>query len=237
LLDVIVAGADDPFLRLALQDTDRRVQEDKPVAPSFLLAAVLWSDVKAGWDRHRAQGMHPMPALHEAIDAAFDARIGDVSGRGKLGIDMREIWTMQPRFDKRVGNGPYTLIVQPRFRAGLDFLRLRAQVGEVDAELAAWWERFSLATEGERGDMMQAVRQQTQPRAARVRSRSKAEADTRTDTQAAPQDSGLGSDQPDQAQGGDEAAPRKRRRRRRSRSGGGDEGGDASAPPRTDGTG
>jgi len=239
LLDVIVAGADDPFLRMALQDTDRRVQEDKPVAPSFLLAAVLWSDVKAGWDRHRAQGMHPMPALHEAIDAAFDARIGDVSGRGRLGIDMREIWTMQPRFDKRVGNGPYTLIEQPRFRAGLDFLRLRAQVGEVDAELAGWWERFSLATEGERSDMMQAVRQQTQPRAARVRSRSKAEADTRTDTQVAPQDCGLGPDQPDQAQGGDEAAPPKRRRRRRSRSAGsgGDEGGDASAPPRTDGPG
>ncbi len=241
LLDVIVAGADDPFLRLALQDTDRRVQEDKPVAPSFLLAAVLWSDVKAGWDRRRTQGMHPMPALHEAIDAAFDARIGDVSGRGKLGIDMREIWTMQPRFEKRVGSGPYTLIEQPRFRAGLDFLRLRAQVGEVDAELAAWWERFSLATEDERGDMMQAVRQQAQPRAARVRGRGKAEADTRTDAQAAPQDSGLGPDQPDLTapEGGDEAAPRKRRRRRRTRSGGsgGDEGGDASAPPRTDGPG
>jgi poly(A) polymerase len=237
LLDVIVAGADDPFLRLALQDTDRRVQEDKPVAPSFLLAAVLWSDVKAGWDRHRAQGMHPMPALHEAIDAAFDARIGDVSGRGKLGVDMREIWTMQPRFDKRVGSGPYTLIEQPRFRAGLDFLRLRAQVSEVDPDLAAWWERFSLATEDERGDMMQVVRQQVQPRAARVRGRGKTDADA----QATPQDSALVPDQADLAvpEAGDEGAPRKRRRRRRSRSGGsgGDEGGEASARAGTDGPG
>jgi len=162
-----------------------------------------------------------------------------VSGRGKLAGDMREIWTMQPRFDKRVGSGPYTLIEQPRFRAGLDFLRLRAQVGEVDADLAAWWEQFSLATEDQRSDMMQAVRQQAQPRAARVRGRAQAPADTRTDAQTAPQESGLGPEQPDQGPGGDEAAPRKRRRRRRSRSGGsgGDEGGDASAPPRTDGPG
>jgi poly(A) polymerase len=162
-----------------------------------------------------------------------------VSGRGKLGIDMREIWTMQPRFEKRVGSGPYTLIEQPRFRAGLDFLRLRAHVGEVDADLAAWWERFSLATEDERSDMMQAVRQQAQPRAARVRGRGKADADTRSDAQAPAQESGLGPDQPDPAQGVDEAAPRKRRRRRRSRSdgSGGDEGGNASAPPPTDGPG
>jgi hypothetical protein len=36
----------------------------------------------------------------------FDARIGDVSGRGKLAADMREIWVMQPRFEKRVGSTP-----------------------------------------------------------------------------------------------------------------------------------
>jgi poly(A) polymerase len=31
-------------------DTDRRVQEGKPVAPSFLLACVLWEDVRKGWE-------------------------------------------------------------------------------------------------------------------------------------------------------------------------------------------
>ncbi len=245
LLDVIVAGADEPFLRLALEDTDRRVREDKPVAPSFLLAAVLWSDVKTAWDQLRSQGMHPMPALHQAIDTAFDARIGDVSGRGKLGIDMREIWTLQPRFEKRVGSGPYTLVEQPRFRAGLDFLRLRSHIVEVDAELAAWWEKFSLASDEEREDMMQAVRQQTQPRAARVRGRGKAEASAQgqpesQDGQPAAPDA---SDAAGPAQGGEagdglDDAPRKRRRRRRSRSGDAGDAGEGSAgeaPARGDG--
>ncbi len=140
----------DQFVQLALNDTDRRVGEGKPVAPSFLLACLLWHDVLEHWKRNQAQGEPPFPALQSATDAVFDARIGDISGRGKLAADMREIWTMQPRFERRVGNGPYTLVEQPRFRAGFDFLRLRAQAGELDMELATWWEDFSLADDHER---------------------------------------------------------------------------------------
>ena len=148
------------FVQLALADTDRRVGEGKPVAPSFLLACLLWHDVLDHWKRNQAQGEPVFPALQTATDQVFDARIGDISGRGKLAADMREIWTMQPRFDRRVGNGPYTLVAQPRFRAGFDFLRLRAQAGEADPELARWWEAFSLADEAEQRDLMDAARQQ-----------------------------------------------------------------------------
>ena len=132
------------FVQLALADTDRRVGEGKPVAPSFMLASMLWHDVQDRWTKNKAAGEAPFPALQQAIDAAFDARIGDISGRGKLAADMREIWMMQPRFERRVGNGPLTLVEQPRFRAGFDFLRLRAEAGEVDAALGTWWEEFSL---------------------------------------------------------------------------------------------
>jgi poly(A) polymerase len=217
LLDVIVAGADEPFLRMALEDTDRRVHEDKPVAPSFLLASVLWTDVKASWEAQRADGLHPMPALHAAIDITFDARIGDVSGRGKLGVDMREIWTMQPRFERRAGNGPHTLVEQPRFRAGLDFLRLRSRVGEVPADWPDWWERFSLADETERSQMLADVRQQSPSRTTRVRGRSRA---APVDGGPAPPPTDLPPDDPPV-----DAVPRKRRRRRRGR-GGGDGGAD-----------
>lgn len=171
LLDVVVERAEDPFVKLALQDTDRRVGEGKPVAPSFLLACVLWADVRQGWERRlkpRGNQRPPTPfaALQDAVDEAFDARIGDVSGRGKLGTDMREIWTMQPRFDKRVGSGPLSLVEQPRFRAGFDFLRLRAQTGEVDEELAHWWETFSTADDDHREDMLDAQRKAGQPKGA-----------------------------------------------------------------------
>lgn len=148
------------FIDLALADTDRRVGEDKPVAPSFLLACLLWHDVLAQWKRNLALGEHNFPALQQATDSVFDARIGDISGRGKLAADMREIWTMQPRFERRIGSGPLSLVEQPRFRAGFDFLRLRAQVGEVDAELADWWEAFSLGDNHERRHLMEVAREQ-----------------------------------------------------------------------------
>lgn len=154
------------FVQLALADTDRRVSEDKPVAPSFMLASMLWHDVLDGWQRHKAAGEPAFQALQTAIDEVFDARIGDISGRGKLGADMREIWMMQPRFERRVGNGPFTLVEQPRFRAGFDFLRLRAEAGEVDAELASWWEDFSLADQPRRRELMDEAREQEQARRA-----------------------------------------------------------------------
>ncbi|MDD5031128.1 MAG: polynucleotide adenylyltransferase PcnB [Rhodoferax sp.] len=170
LLDVVVERADQPFVKAALQDTDRRVGEGKPVAPSFLLACVLWADVRDGWAQ-RSKNQHTHPALMDAIDDAFNARIGDVSGRGKLAGDMREIWTMQPRFEKRVGSAPFGLVEQPRFRAAFDFMRLRAENGEIDEVLSDWWEEFSLASDDLRRDMVDQVRQEQQqrPRPARAR--------------------------------------------------------------------
>lgn len=164
LLDVVVERADTPFVQAALADTDRRVGEGKPVAPSFLLACVLWQDVKTGWDRRLAQREHPFPALQGAIDDVFDQRIGDVSGRGKLAADMREIWVMQPRFDKRSGTTPFSMVTHLRFRAGFDFLRLRADVGEAEEALAEWWQEFQLADEARREDMLAQAREEQRAR-------------------------------------------------------------------------
>ena len=236
LLDVVVDSAEQPFLKLALQDTDRRVGEGKPVAPSFLLACVLWPDVREGWARRVKRGEPVMPALQDAIDQAFEAKIGDVSGRGKLGTDMREIWTLQPRFEKRVGSGPYSLLEQPRFRAGFDFLRLRGQTGEIDLALSEWWEKFSTAYDDERHAMIEEVRQSQQAkpqgrvRVRRPESVATASGDVQPGMsgQLAPQvasqhvaEGGADGDSdafaPDQ---GEASAPKKRRRRRKPSGGG-----------------
>jgi poly(A) polymerase len=163
ILDAVLAhapagSAREKFLNLALADTDRRVGEGKPVAPSFMLACMLWHDVQSRWEALMAQGEAPMPALQLAIDTVFDARIGDISGRGKLATDMREIWMMQPRFERRNGRQAYSLVELPRFRAGFDFLRLRADVGEAAQELAEWWEDFSMGDDAEREALVEAVR-------------------------------------------------------------------------------
>ncbi|UCU93009.1 polynucleotide adenylyltransferase PcnB [Hydrogenophaga taeniospiralis] len=254
LLDVVVERADDPFVRLALQDTDRRVGENKPVAPSFLLACVLWADVRKGWSqRLQPRGnQRPPPAfgaLQDAVDEVFESRIGDVSGRGKLGADMREIWMMQPRFDKRVGTSPFSLVDQARFRAGFDFLRLRAQVGEIEEELAHWWETFQNASDEIREDMVDAQRKVNQPKGGaggarrvkrsdadhpasatepdpRFRAAGEADNDEDGDDDNAPAEAGASADG---------TAPAKKRRRRRRKPGGA--GGAAGQGGATEGSG
>jgi poly(A) polymerase len=206
LLDLVVERADGPFVKAALEDTDRRVGEGKPVAPSFLLACVLWSDVREGWAQ-RQKKQHAHPALQDAIDDVFNARIGDVSGRGKLAADMREIWMMQPRFDKRVGSAPFGLVEQPRFRAGFDFMRLRADVGEIDVVLADWWQEFSTGDDNLRDDLMEQAREEL------ARQRAKAPRTTRAGSERPPV---RAEEEAREAATEEGAAPRKRRRRRRS---------------------
>jgi poly(A) polymerase len=214
LLDVVVERAAQTFVNAALRDTDRRVGEGKPVAPSFLLACVLWADVRDGWALRLKQGQHSHPALQEAIDDVFNARIGDVSGRGKLAGDMREIWMMQPRFEKRVGSVPFGMVDQPRFRAAFDFMRLRADAGEVEDVLADWWQEFSMAHDDVRQDMVDQVRDEQQKRQRAPRVHKMPKAASADGANVAPS-SQPGSDAAEQnGEVGD--APKKRRRRRRS---------------------
>jgi poly(A) polymerase len=225
LLGVVVERAEQPFVKAALQDTDRRVAENKPVAPSFLLACVLWADVRDGWAQRLAGKQHPIPALQDAIDDVFDSRIGDVSGRGKLAADMREIWMMQPRFERRSGNTPFSLVEQPRFRAGFDFMRLRADVGEVDVVLADWWQEFSQASDAVREDLVAQLREEQHKGQRRVRAARPAEGaalGTEVHT-SGPAQPGAG---PGESTASD--APKKRRRRRRKPAG---DSGSAPAAP------
>jgi poly(A) polymerase len=211
------------FVQLALADTDRRVGEGKPVAPSFMLACMLWHDVLDGWQKLKAKGESSFPALQQAIDTVFDARIGDISGRGKLAADMREIWQMQPRFERRQGNTAMALLEQPRFRAGFDFLRLRGDAGEIDAELANWWEDFSLADDEGRRKLLDAVRP-SGGAVRRVRSSAPKAAGSETEVRSTgvhTDDDGDADEPAEAAREGDPVRKRRRRRRKPAAAGGG----------------
>ncbi len=240
VLDVALDEAErhdgrETFVRLALADTDARVEKNLPVAPSFMLAAMLWHDVLEGWRRREKDGAPAFPALQDAIDAAFDARIGDISGRGKLAADMREIWMMQPRLERRAPNAALTLLEQPRFRAGLDFLRLRSEVGEADPLVVAWWDAMYHGNDDERRSLLDQVRAPRGPKrvkkampadGATVEATAPASADGSHD---AGRDADHGGEDTDAEPGeageageaGSAAPARKRRRRRRKPAGAG----------------
>jgi poly(A) polymerase len=138
------------FVTLALANTDERVQQGKTVSPGFLFASLLWHQVVEKWEAYKVSGELAIPALHLAADDVLNTQTDALALQRKIGTDMRDIWAMQPRFEKRIGKAPYKLLENNRLRAGYDFLLLRCASGEIDAELGEWWTDFINGDEQDR---------------------------------------------------------------------------------------
>lgn len=155
LLDVILEQPlGERFVMLALADTDARVRAGRRTSPGFLFATLLWHEVLANWEARKARGETPIPALHAAMDEVLERQGEKLAITRRIVGDIKEIWLLQPRFEKRSGRAPFRLVEQPRFRAAWDFLRLRAESGEAPTELADWWARFASADEATREAML-----------------------------------------------------------------------------------
>ncbi|MFZ6845874.1 polynucleotide adenylyltransferase PcnB [Undibacterium sp. RuTC16W] len=155
LLDVVLEQPlGEKFVTLALANTDERVRQGKPVSPGFLFASLLWHQVLEKWEAYKAAGEMAIPALHLAADDVLNKQTDSLALQRKIGSDMRDIWAMQPRFEKRIGKSPYKLLEHPRLRAGYDFLLLRCASGEIDAEIGEWWTAFMEADGSEREHLL-----------------------------------------------------------------------------------
>jgi poly(A) polymerase len=143
LLDVVLEQPHgEKFVTLALNNTDARVRAGKPVSPGFLFATLLWHDMQQRWQQYTEQGEYPIPALHRAMDDVLDMQTEKLAIHKRFSADMREIWGLQLRLEKRSGRSALKLLEHQRFRAGYDFLLLRCESGELDASVAQWWTEF-----------------------------------------------------------------------------------------------
>ena len=156
LLEIIL---DDPkghaFIELALERTDARIRAGKTVSPSFLFAALLWPQVRLHWQHLCNAGEHVAPALITAADRVLNTQTESLAINRRHASDMREIWFMQPRFERRVPRAIHRLFAQPRFRAGVEFLQLRAASDEFDSVQAQWWMDLADASDSERAHMLE----------------------------------------------------------------------------------
>lgn len=155
LLDAILEQPmGERFITRALQATDQRVNEGKPVSPAFLFAALIWHQVLKLWTQNQEQEMRPVPAFYEAMEDVIQSQVENLAIPRRYTATMREIWSMQPRFLQRAGARPFRLLENPKFRAGYDFLLLRCESGELDREIGKWWETFQSADNETREQML-----------------------------------------------------------------------------------
>ena len=134
------------FFMIALQNTDKRIQENKPVTPAFIFAALLWFPLVHRASELRNQGIEPLPALDQAMSSVIADQNKIVTIPKRFTQVMREIWLLQFRFPKRTGHRPFGLLEHPRFRGAYDFMALRALAGDESMELADWWTTFQEVT-------------------------------------------------------------------------------------------
>ena len=162
------------LLPKALASTDTRINADKPVTPAFLFAALLWEPVRREAGRRRDNGASDLEALYAASEAVLREQLDVIAIPRRFSFPMREIWTLQPRFERRQGKQAARLLAQKRFRAAYDFLLLRAESGEADPALAQWWTDYQTADGTQRESLQTVVATSSAPGKRRRRRRRRA---------------------------------------------------------------
>ena len=128
------------FVRLGLENTDRRIAEDQSVTPMFLYAVLLWPAIDRLAARVQAErGFGDFEAMQESMARIVAEQTARTALPKRFSVPMREMLMLQRRFFQQNGARASKLLEHKRFRAAYDFLVLRSRVGEVDAELASWW--------------------------------------------------------------------------------------------------
>jgi len=143
------------LLAKALENSDNRIADGKTVTAYFLFSAFLWEPVQILAKRKINKGTIEFIAYQEAANEIISMQIKSTALPRHITLAMREVWSLQPKFNTRYGSKPSRLITHPRFRAGYDFLLLRAETGGADLEVAQWWGTYQVADDNEQRKMTQ----------------------------------------------------------------------------------
>ena len=138
----------------ALRNTDKRIQEGKPVIPAFLFACMLWDPVRTDAMKLMDSGMSDAQAWRIAMNDALQDQSQYVAVPRRLAEIILDIWNIHFRLIKRNPRMILQLLNNRRFRAAYDFLLLRAQLHEVDQDIVDWWTKIQEIENEERPEMI-----------------------------------------------------------------------------------
>lgn len=154
----------DMFIKLALESTDKRINEEKPVTPAFLFAAMLWAPVNTLSEHLKQQGEPGSIAMQNASSTVLSRQIKDISIPKRFTMVVRDIWLLQHRFQFRHGRRAKSLLNHKKFRAAYDFMCIRSHAGEVKDDSCEWWTRIQTLGEKEQEILLKPARAKPRPR-------------------------------------------------------------------------
>ncbi|RKZ37630.1 MAG: polynucleotide adenylyltransferase [Gammaproteobacteria bacterium] len=145
------------LIKQVLYDTDQRKIDNKPVAPAFLLAALLWPSLSRLLPDKPIKNFNQQEVLLEAAKLMLLKQQERVAIPRRIAVLMQEIWLLQLRLTRprRAKKKSLSLLEHPRFRAGYDFLILRAKAGEEEvANDVDWWTNFLNSNDSSRENLL-----------------------------------------------------------------------------------
>lgn len=129
--------------RMAMEDTDQRIAARLPVTPAFLIAALLWPELRGETARLERKGRATEAERADlAADTVLSRQVKQLAIPRRFSIMVREIWQLQHALQRHAGGARRhvdALCRKKRIRAAYDFLLLRMRAGEPVQQAADWW--------------------------------------------------------------------------------------------------
>jgi len=135
----------------------------------FLIGVFLWNPTtKLAAIRRSEEKMSESQSLGLASYELCAQQQRRIAIPKRFTVPMREILALQPRFVQTRGKRALKLLEHRRFRAAYDFMLLRAEVGQFDADKAKFWTDVQTQSAEERAASFEI---NTQPKGKRRRRR------------------------------------------------------------------
>ena len=149
----------------AMRNTDERIKSGLSVTPGFLIAVLLWEDFAA-------RAAETVTGGDDPAFATLRNQQHTIAVPRRFGTFAKETWIIQERLIKRNPRTIQRLVQHKRFRAGFDFLCLRAESDSTLSECAGWWSRFQEQDEAGQHDMIEELPKPQRKRRRRNKRRS-----------------------------------------------------------------
>lgn len=157
-----------PFIKQALKNTDKRVNNDQRVTPAFLFAAMLWYPLQKQIKQLNATAqLTPQDAFFACMSEIMAEQQRSIAIPKRFQAVMKDILILQDKLSRREGKKAYKTFEHLKFRAGYDFLVLRAEIESANLdksnglsdleELAKWWTDFQVTPPETRELMIKSV--------------------------------------------------------------------------------
>jgi poly(A) polymerase len=139
------------FIVKALKNTDSRINNEQRVTPAFLFAAMLWYPLQSHVKRLRAAQpqLSPQDIFFAGLSEIMSEQQRSIAIPKRFQAVMKDIWILQDKLGRRDGKRAYKALEHQKFRAGYDFLLLRAEIESTPEdtsleELSKWWTDFQV---------------------------------------------------------------------------------------------